>query len=205
MEQRRAGCGAATVLLGDTESGNIALRRMPCRLVDNINFWHGGSVDHFFATISTSIQSASIAPTIVLGIAAMMAMINLRNSDLASRHRANTKEALYDIKSIASSFSAEDRIASLKLQNKSLMSRYQRLSFSFVLMATTLVAFAVAILFAGSSPVFGGVVAFLAAIAATVSIILLVIEFWAGPGTLTENNRILEYTRPYPANSPSPS
>lgn len=84
------------------------------------------------------VQSANLT-VLVITTGTMLAMISLRNSDVASRSRANAEELLYRLDGIADTGRRERRRQSLVRQNAALARRYLRLSVAFLALSTALV------------------------------------------------------------------
>ena len=73
---------------------------------------------------------------VLIADATLLAMVNLRNSDLATRYRNNVKEAIYDCE-------LDERKRSLRNQNRILLFRYVLTSITFLVLAFSLACFAI--------------------------------------------------------------
>lgn len=123
----------------------------------------------------------------LLASATLLAMVSLRNSDLATRSRACADELLY--KAVAN----EERKAALRKQIRWFQRRYWLTSICFVCFAFTLGAFALSAYFIKQNGFFRATaqpLTWTAVALFTVGLFLLVIEFFLGPITLRINSRI---------------
>ncbi len=127
-------------------------------------------------------------PSIIIAIGTLLAMISLRNSDIATRARNNVAEALYKEPNRGVAY-AERRLVSLRQQNRKLIRRYRLLSYSFVLMMLSMV------LFVASAATGGDELSVFLAVNAGAflfaGLVITTCEFIIGPSTLEMNNEAL--------------
>ncbi len=84
---------------------------------------------------------------IVLACGTMLGMVSLRNTDIASRYRANVAEYHSLIRSSNGNSALADRLASLVRQNRVFFWRYVALSFCFIVLSASMSFVVVQLLF----------------------------------------------------------
>ena len=127
-------------------------------------------------------------PSIIIAIGTLLAMISLRNSDIATRARNNVDEALYKEPSRGAAY-FERRLAILRKQNRKLIRRYRLLSYSFILLMLSMVLFVASAATRGEE--LGVLLALNAGLFLFAGLVIATCEFIIGPSTLEMNNEIL--------------
>lgn len=124
--------------------------------------------------------------SVLIANGALLAMISLRNSDVATRYRANVDELLYKApKHIDDPVKQAARIASLRQQNAWFSRRYVLMSIAFVLVVGATMGTWLFLL--AGEPIRVPILS-ITLLMGFVSLVLLVIEFILGPITLKLND-----------------
>lgn len=127
-------------------------------------------------------------PSIIIAIGTLLAMISLRNSDIATRARNNVEEALYKKPNRGVPYFGR-RLAILRMQNRRLIRRYRLLSYSFILLMLSMVMFVASAATRGEE--LGVLLALNAGLFLFAGLVITTCEFIIGPSTLEMNNEIL--------------
>lgn len=145
-----------------------------------------------WAVVFVKLAEPGVAPSLILGVAALMALTNLRNSDIATRCRNITDEFLFKLKDIDNKHYADLRRIELRDQHDILLKRYIQLSRVFICLSSSLAVYLAAVILGQITP--KEVVAVLVVLSVFLVVLAvagLIYEFWRGPSTLKLNNQLL--------------
>lgn len=131
---------------------------------------------------------------LLIATGTLLAMISLRNSDIATRARNNVDEALYKVCKLDEGKKRDNRLQNIRAQNQSFLRRYRMMSWAFSCLAVSICLFAVAnvLLKKEGAAWLSGIVGLAACALLGIGLCMTVVEFIWGPGTLKRNGKSLD-------------
>lgn len=152
-------------------------------------------------SLGASLRGEVVTP-LIIAIGTLLAMISLRNSDIATRSRANVDEALYKLSKVTAGRHCDERLKCIREQNVEFGHRYLRLSRAFNFAAFAIFPLALALLMIAYKPWarVAGALVLASLLSLLAALILMWLEMRSGPTTLQENDRSLVDAEKYREN-----